>query len=60
MHGGDANSDGSVDAIDSVIWGTQNGLFDDYNLNADYNTDGSVDSIDSIIWENANGLYEEL
>lgn len=60
MHGGDANSDGSVDAIDSVIWGTQNGLFDDYNLNADYNTDGSADSIDSIIWENANGLYEEL
>ena len=60
MYGGDANSDGSVDALDAVIWSNQNGLFDDYNLNADYNTDGSADSVDSVIWEISNGLYEEL
>jgi len=60
MIGGDANSDGSVDAIDSVVWETQNGLFDDYSRNADYTMDGSVDSIDSITWELNNGKYEEL
>ncbi len=60
MIGGDANSDGSVDAVDSVEWGLQNGLFDDYNRNADYTMDGSVDSIDSITWELNNGKYEEL
>ena len=60
MIGGDANSDGSVDALDSVAWETENGLFDDYTRNADYTMDGSVDSIDSITWEINNGKYEEL
>lgn len=60
MNGGDANYDGSVDAVDSINWETENGLFDDYKNNADYNMDGSVDSIDSITWENNNGKYEEL
>jgi len=60
MNGGDANSDGSIDSIDSIDWETQNGLFDDYLLNSDYNMDGSVDSIDTIIWESNNGKYQEL
>ncbi|MFZ4543974.1 MAG: YHYH protein [Saprospiraceae bacterium] len=60
MFGGDANADGSVDALDTVHWENQNGLFDDYQLNADGNLDGSIDAIDAIIWENSNGLFEEL
>ena len=60
MNSGDANSDGSIDSIDSIDWETQNGLFDDYLLNADYNMDGSVDSIDTIVWETNNGTYQEL
>jgi hypothetical protein len=60
MTGGDSNSDGSVDSIDSAIWEIQNGSFDDYTFNADYNVDGSVDSIDSALWELNNGKYEEL
>ena len=60
MNSGDSNSDGSIDSIDSIYWETQNGLFDDYLLNAEYNMDGSVDSIDTIIWETNNGKYQEL
>jgi hypothetical protein len=60
MNGGDANTDGSLDAPDSGLWETQNGSFDDYSLYADYNLDGSVDSVDSAIWELNNGKYEEL
>ena len=60
MQSGDANSDGSIDSIDTITWGSQNGLFDDYLLNADYNLDGSVDSIDSVVWEFFNGKYQEL
>lgn len=57
---GDANFDGSIDAFDSVIWEGDNGLFDDYSLNADYNLDGSVDAFDSVIWELNNGRFEIL
>ena len=60
MNGGDANSDGSIDAFDTISWEVQNGLFDDYNNNADYNLDGSVDAFDTIIWELNNGKYQEL
>lgn len=60
MNGGDANSDGSIDAFDTIEWELQNGLFGDYWLNADYNMDGSVDALDSIIWELTNGLFEEV
>lgn len=60
MNGGDSNSDGSVDAFDTIQWEIQNGLFDDYSLNADYNMDGSVDAFDTIIWEVQNGKYQEL
>jgi hypothetical protein len=60
MNGGDANSDGSIDAVDSALWELQNGSFDDYQLNSDYNLDGSIDAIDSAIWELNNGKYEEL
>lgn len=60
MNSGDSNSDGSIDSIDSIYWETQNGLFDDYLLNAEYNLDGSVDSIDTIVWETNNGKYQEL
>jgi hypothetical protein len=57
---GDANSDGSIDAFDTLIWESQNGLFDDYSLNADYNFDGSVDAFDTLLWEMNNGKFEEL
>ncbi len=57
---GDANHDGSIDAFDTIIWGAQNGLFDDYTKNADYNMDGSIDAFDSIIWEYNNGKFEEF
>jgi hypothetical protein len=60
MNGGDANSDGSIDAFDSISWEMQNGLFDDYLQNADYNMDGSIDALDSIVWEFNNGKYQEL
>jgi hypothetical protein len=60
MIGGDANSDGSIDAFDTIVWELQNGLFDDYTQNADYNMDGSIDAFDSIIWELNNGNYQEL
>jgi hypothetical protein len=60
MNGGDANSDGSIDAFDTITWEFENGLFDDYFLNSDYNMDGSVDAFDSIEWEFNNGKYQEL
>lgn len=60
MIAGDANYDGSIDAFDTINWDMQNGLYDNYSLNADYNLDGSVDAFDSIIWEMNNGKYEQL
>lgn len=57
MIGGDANFDNSIDAFDSIVWETQNGLFDNYINNADYNLDGSIDAFDSITWELHNGKY---
>ena len=60
MNGGDANSDGSIDAFDTIVWELQNGLFDDYTKNADYNMDGSIDAFDTIIWELNNGKFQEL
>lgn len=60
MIGGDANFDGSIDAFDTIIWELENGLFDDYQYNADYNLDGSIDAFDSIFWEINNGKFEEL
>lgn len=60
MQGGDSNSDGSVDAFDTIIWEQQNGLFDDYTNMSDYNMDGSVDAFDSILWELNNGKFQEL
>lgn len=60
MNGGDANFDGSADSVDSAIWETQNGGFDNYWDNADYSLDGSVDATDSAIWEINNGKYQEL
>lgn len=59
MNGGDANSDGSIDAFDTILWEQENGLFDDYTLNSDYNMDGSVDAFDSIIWEVNNGKFQD-
>jgi hypothetical protein len=60
LNGGDADSDGSLDGIDSTVWENQNGAFDNYWLNSDYNMDSSVDGIDSTIWEINNGKYQEL
>jgi hypothetical protein len=60
MNGGDANSDGSIDAFDTIKWELQNGLFDEYTNNADYNLDGSVDAFDTILWELNNGKFQEL
>jgi hypothetical protein len=57
---GDANSDGSIDAFDSILWEMHNGIFDDYSKNSDYNLDGSIDAIDSILWELNNGKFETL
>ncbi len=60
MVSGDSNSDGSIDAFDTILWEIQNGLFDDYTNSADYNMDGSVDAFDSIFWEINNGKFQEL
>lgn len=60
MNGGDANSDGSVDALDFIRFNMETGLFDDYNTNTDYNLDGSSDAVDSILWVLNNGKFEEL
>lgn len=60
MVAADANSDGSIDAFDTILWETQNGAFDNYSNHADYNMDGSVDAFDSILWELHNGKFEEL
>ncbi len=59
MVGGDSNTDGSIDAFDSIVWETSNGLFDTYETNADHNLDGSVDAFDTIIWDVNNGKYQE-
>jgi hypothetical protein len=59
MISGDANSDGSIDAFDTIMWENQNGTFDNYDR-ADYNLDGSVDAFDSVLWELNNGKFEEL
>lgn len=58
MIGGDANSDSSIDAFDTIDWEIQNGSFGNYFLNTDYNMDGSVDAFDSITWEINNGLFQ--
>lgn len=60
MIGGDANGDGSIDALDHPIWVDSNGLWGGYGLSADFNLDGSVDALDSIPLENHNGLYADL
>lgn len=60
LRSGDSNADGSIDALDTILWETQNGLFDDYILQSDYNLDGSVDALDSILWEIYNGQFQEL
>ncbi len=60
MKSGDADTDGSIDAFDTLIWDEQNGLFDNYSLNADYNFDGAVDAFDTLIWNMNNGFFEEL
>lgn len=60
LNGGDANSDGSVDAFDTIDWEQENGLFDDYTTNSDYSLDGSVDAFDSIFWGLNNGKFQEL
>jgi hypothetical protein len=60
MNGGDSNSDGSIDAFDTILWESQNGIFDEYTNNADYNVDGSVDAFDTILWELNNGKFQEL
>jgi hypothetical protein len=60
MVASDANSDGSIDAFDTIDWEMENGLFDDYENNADYNMDGSVDAFDTILWELNNGKFEEF
>jgi hypothetical protein len=61
MAGGDANSDGSIDSFDSIIWEAQNGNFSNpYTLNADYNLDGAVDAFDSVLWELQNGKFQEV
>jgi hypothetical protein len=57
---GDADIDGSIDGMDSILWDFQNGNFDNYFLNSDYNLDGSIDALDSILWELNNGKYEDL
>jgi hypothetical protein len=48
----------SIDAVDSIVWESANGSFDQY-LIQDFNLDASVDSIDSAIWEVFNGAYDE-
>ncbi len=60
MISGDANFDASIDSFDTIIWETQNGLFDDYSNRSDYNLDGSTDAFDSILWEINNGQFEDL
>lgn len=60
MIGGDANFDGSIDAFDYILWNSQNGLYDDYQLNSDFNFDGACDAFDYIIWELNNGKFEDL
>lgn len=60
MIAGDANSDGSIDGVDSGIWEISNGIYAQYQLTADFNLDGSVDATDSAIWEINNGLYSEF
>lgn len=58
MIGGDANNDGSIDALDLALWESQNGLWGEY-LGSDFNLDGSVDAVDQIQLAQFNGLYQE-
>ena len=54
---GDANADGSADAIDNnVYWRPNNGKPFDYSKGADFNMDGSVDALDiNAGWRPNNG-----
>ncbi|MBI2190249.1 MAG: hypothetical protein HYU49_01780 [Candidatus Levybacteria bacterium] len=49
---GDANSDGSVDALDFNIWRDEF-LGVSTTKQADFNNDGKVDLLDFSIWRNA-------
>jgi hypothetical protein len=59
MNAGDSNSDGSIDAFDTILWQIFNGTFGNYQDTSDYNLDGSVDAFDSIFWEINNGKFAE-
>ena len=57
LYSGDANADGSVDAIDNnAYWRPNKGKPFDYNQGADFNMDGSIDSLDiDNCWRPNNG-----
>ncbi len=61
MVAGDANADGSVDAIDyNLVWLPSYMISSEKALPADFNLDGQVDDNDRIIWLENNGLGVRL
>jgi acetyl esterase/lipase len=55
--GGDANNDGSVDALDLIAVDNDATLFSAGYMNTDLNGDGSVDALDLILCDNNSTLF---
>ena len=57
LYAGDANSDGSIDAVDiNLFWRPNNGTIFNYSKTSDFNLDGSIDALDiNLFWRQNNG-----
>ena len=62
MIAGDANSDGSIDAVDkNNIWRVENGTTWSYTKYSDFNLDGNLDAVDkNNFWRPNNGLSSQV
>jgi hypothetical protein len=57
IYGGDANADGSVDALDLIIVDNDASSFASGYLPADVNGDGAVDALDLILTDNNSSAF---
>jgi parallel beta-helix repeat protein len=63
MYGGDANRDGTINAVDrNLFWRIQNGSTYNYGTSsADWNLDGAINAVDrNLIWRINNSVVQQL
>ena len=63
LHSGDANNDGTVNAVDrNLFWRLQNGGAYDYLIStSDFSNDGTVNAFDrNVFWRPNNSIIEQL